>query len=191
LNDLETSAFNIRDRKSDEKTVLRTIFKSSTLTGARYATSIMDMDKDMLKLWLDENIAREYEERQEIADAFNWLSRADVFDGRIMNRQYYGYLRYSMTLMTAGVGLSKRQKYAKISEYQFPLYLVEMSRSMFARHMSKSIGAKIGKMAHTSSKRIIPQMAFYANLVKRDSERAKIFYSLTDDELEFLLGFAG
>jgi hypothetical protein len=34
-------------------------------------------------------------------------------------------------------------------------------------------------------------MAFYANLVKRDSERAKIFYSLTDDELEFLLGFAG
>jgi replication factor C large subunit len=191
LNDMESSMFNIRDRKVDEKAVLRTIFKSSTLSGARFASSIMDMDKDMLKLWLDENIAREYEDRQEIADAFQWLSKADVFDGRIMNRQYYGYLRYSMTLMTAGVGLSKKQKYAKISDYQFPLYLVEMSRSMFTRHMAKSIATKIGKMVHTSSKRIIPQLGFYANLVKRDAERAKIFYSLTDDELEFLMGIAG
>jgi hypothetical protein len=96
-----------------------------------------------------------------------------------------------MTLMTAGVGLSKKQKYAKISDYQFPLYLVEMSRSMFTRHMAKSIATKIGKMVHTSSKRIIPQLGFYANLVKRDAERAKIFYSLTDDELEFLMGIAG
>ena len=191
LNDLESSIFNIRDRKADDKTVLRTIFKSSTLSGARYASSIMDMDRDMLKLWLDENIAREYEDKEEIANAFQWLSKADVFDGRIMNRQYYGYLRYSMTLMTAGVGLSKKKKYAKISEYQFPLYLMEMSRSMFTRAMSKSIAVKIGKMAHTSSKRVMPQISFYANLVKRDAERAKIFYSLTDDEMEFLMGIAG
>jgi replication factor C large subunit len=191
LNDLEATVFNTRDRKVDERTVLKTIFRCSTLSGARYASSIMDMDRDMLKLWLDENIAREYETPEEIAEAFNWLSRADVFDGRIMNRQYYGYLRYSMTLMTAGVGLSKTQKYSKPAEnYQFPLFLVEMSRSMMARAMAKSISSKIGKKVHTSSKRVMPFLPLYAKLASREPEKAKIFYMLSDEEMEHLASLA-
>jgi replication factor C large subunit len=151
----------------------------------------MDMDTDMLKLWLDENIAREYEDPEEIAEAFNWLSRADVFDGRIFRRQYYGYMRYSVTLMTAGVGLSKRKAYNKpIENYQFPLYLVEMSRSMMARAMKKSIALKIGKKVHTSSKRVIPFLPLYAKLVMSDSEKAKIFYNMTDEEMEYLSGLS-
>jgi replication factor C large subunit len=191
LNDLEATASGIRDRKIDDKSVLKTIFRCSTLSGARYASSVMDMDTDMLKLWLDENIAREYETPEEIAEAFNWLSRADVFDGRIFKRQYYGYMRYSVTLMTAGVGLSKRHVYNKpIENYQFPLYLVEMSRSMAARAMAKSVALKIGKRVHTSSKRVLPFLPLYAKLISREPEKAKIFYTLSDEEMEHLASLA-
>ena len=191
LNDLEATAFSLRDRKIDDKSVLKTIFRCSTLSGARYASSVMDMDTDMLKLWLDENIAREYETPEEIAEAFNWLSRADVFDGRIFNRQYYGYMRYAVTLMTAGVGLSKRQVYNKpIENYQFPLYLVEMSRSMAARAMAKSVALKIGKKVHTSSKRVLPFLPLYARLIAKEPEKAKIFYMFSDEEMEHLAAMA-
>jgi replication factor C large subunit len=191
LNDLEAASFSPRDRRIDDKSVLKTIFRCTTLSGARYASSVMDMDTDMLKLWLDENIAREYETPEEIAEAFNWLSRADVFDGRIFRRQYYGYMRYSVTLMTAGVGLSKKKAYNKpVENYQFPLYLVEMSRSMMARAMAKSVALKIGKRVHTSSKRVIPFLPLYAKLVMSDSEKAKIFYNMTDEEMEYLSGLS-
>jgi replication factor C large subunit len=187
LNDLEAAVFSARDRKIDDKSVLKTIFRCATLSGARYASSVMDMDTDMLKLWLDENIAREYEDPEEIAEAFNWLSRADVFDGRIFRRQYYGYMRYAVTLMTAGVGLSKKKAYNKpIENYQFPLYLVEMSRSMMARAMAKAVASKIGKRVHTSSKRVIPFLPLYAKLIMSDAEKAKIFYNFTDEEIEYL-----
>ena len=51
------------------------------------------------------------------------LSKADIFDGRIKRRQYYGLLKYSSVLMTYGVAAAKKEKYKKFTRYRFPSFL--------------------------------------------------------------------
>ncbi len=178
-----------RDRKEDIFNVLKIIFKSTKFSSARYAAMISDVDPETLKLWLSENVANEYEKPEEIAKAFDALSRADIFDGRIKRRQYWGFLRYSMTLMTAGVSLAKDEVYRKFTKYQFPSYLRLMSKTMATRSMLYSISRKIGKRLHLSPKEVIRDIEMYFNLISKDYDRAKIFYKLKDNEIEFIKSY--
>ncbi len=139
INDLQAGRSGMRDREKDIFERMKLIFKSTTYREAREA-GWGDIEHDFLKLWVDENIPIEYETRGDIAAAYSMLSRSDVFDGRIMNRQYWGFLRYSGDLLTAGVSLAKKEKYYKFVRYQFPNYLRQMSASSARRSMMREIG---------------------------------------------------
>ncbi len=189
LNDLESLTIGRRDRKEEIFQVLKIIFKTEKLSAARYAAMLSDLDPDMLKAWIRENIPVEYAKPHEIALAYDYISRADVFDGRISSRQYWGFMRYSMLLATAGVALAKDDVYRKFTKYQFPSYIRQLSQTKTARALMQSIGKKIGKKIHTSSKKVVEFFGLYVNLIKEDLERAKVFYRLSDEELGFIKRF--
>jgi len=189
LNDLQ--AHNQSGERDREKTIfeaVRAIFKSTTYSDARKASYNIDEDKDTLKMWIDENIPIEYETATEIAAAFDNLSRADIFDGRIFKRQYYGFLRYSSDLMTAGVALSRGSTPPRFVNYQFPSYIRTMGATKGSRGMKKKLGEKIGKITHCSS----GDAEVYFNLIKNEAEKdicaIIALYGFEEDELAFLLG---
>ncbi|MFA5077627.1 MAG: replication factor C large subunit [Candidatus Micrarchaeia archaeon] len=186
INDLQAGMNNPRDREKDIFERMKTIFKSTTYAQAREA-GWGDVEHDFLKLWVDENIPLEYEHRDEIALAYNNLSRADVLDGRIMNRQYWGFLRYSGDLTTAGVALSKREKYFKFVRYQFPNYLRQMSSFSARRAMLKSIGHKIGVHTHTGWKDSLNYLHIMQHILDRNPESMR-FYNLEESQVAFILG---
>ncbi len=189
LNDLESLTIGRRDRKEDVFQVMKIIFKTEKLSAARYASMISDLDPDMLKAWIRENIPIEYEKPHEIALAYNYISRADVFDGRIASRQYWGFMRYSMILATGGVALAKDSVYRKFTKYRFPTYIRQLAQTKTARTFMKSIGRKIGRRIHTSSKKVLEFFGLYLDLIKKDVDRAKVFYRLREDEIEFIKRF--
>ncbi|MDD5337248.1 MAG: replication factor C large subunit [Candidatus ainarchaeum sp.] len=186
INDMQAGMNNPRDRERDIFERMKTIFKSTTYSQAREA-GWGDVEHDFLKLWIDENIPLEYEYREEVALAYDNLSRADVFDGRIMNRQYWGFLRYSGDLITAGVALSKNEKYFKFVRYQFPNYLRQMSSSMARRAMLKAVGHKIGVHTHTGWKDSLEYIHIMQHILDRNPE-AMWFYQLEEDQVAFILG---
>ena len=188
INDLQAGASGMRDRESNIFERVRTIFKSQSYSESRQA-GFGDIEHDILKLWIDENIPLEYERPHEIAGAYNMLSRADIFDGRIKIRQYWGFLRYSGDLLTAGVALSKDEKYMKFVRYQFPNYLRMMSSSIGRRAMKKSVGLKIGAKVHARWR----DGEGYMDILKHILESAKgaqAFYNFEDEEAAFILGVA-
>ena len=73
-------------------------------------------DLDESFLWLEENLPKEYEGK-DLERAFDCLSRADVFKGRIRRWQHWRFLVYINDLMTAGIALSKDEKYKKVISY--------------------------------------------------------------------------
>lgn len=185
INDLQVGASGMRDREKDMFERMRIIFKAMSYSEAREA-SWGDIDHDLLKLWVDENIPLEYETKQDISTAYNWLSRADMFDGRIVNRQYWGFLRYSNDLLTAGIALSKAQKYYKFVRYSFPSYLRVMSALSARRAMLKEIGKKIGSYTHVGWKDALSYLHIIKHILNHNPE-ARDFYQFDDEEVAFIL----
>lgn len=186
LNDLQAMKTSMRDREKDIFVKMKTLFKATTYADARSVT-YGDVDFNILKLWIDENIANEYETIEDIASAYQWLSRGDVFEGRIRKSSWI-LLKYAMDLTTAGVALSKARVYNKFTKYSFPSYLREMSRTIQMRAMLKSIGLKIGKKTHTDRREALDMLPLLKMQMEKNLDEIKLYYEFDEDELEFITG---
>jgi replication factor C large subunit len=185
LNDLQALTPTLRDTDKDIFTIVRDILKAETYAAAKEAVR-GDIDYDFIKLWIDENIPLEYETVADIAAAYDSLSKADIFDGRI-KKQKWQLLKYSIDLATAGVALAKAHAYHKFVRYNFPSYLRNMSRTMERRAMLKAIGTKLGARLHTGRKAALYYLPLIKEYGKAQPEAVMDFYGFDDEEFAFIM----
>ena len=189
LNDF--AAGNISAYRDSEKNifdVVRTILKSEKYSESRRMAFESEVEHDTLKLWVAHNIPIEYEKPFDIAEAYQALSRADIFDGRIKLRQYWGFLRYSSDLMSAGVSVAKAAPYHKFSQLAFPEYLREMGASKGSRAQRKSVLRKIAHACHCSLSQAVFYLPLLQLLAKKDEPAVSDFFKFDEDELVFVSG---
>ena len=184
LNDLEACSSGARDREKDIFARMDSLFRAKSYAEAREA-SRGDIEHEMLKLWIEENVPKVYRGR-EAAEACDMLSRADVFDGRIMRRQHWGFLRYSNDLMCAGVALASERKPGFV-RFAFPSYLRSMGATKASRAMMKGVLAKIGKKVHVPGRRCRGYLPIVAHHLGENEGRSISLYNFDDEEVEFVL----
>lgn len=191
LNDLQArNISSVRDRQISVFDALHKIFKTKNFSEIREASFNIDLDHDMFKLWIDENIPREYEKPEDICNAFEYLSKADLFDGRIIKRQYWGFLRYSTDLMTIGVALSKEEPYKKFILYNFPNYIQKMSATKSKREINKQISKKLKYRIRGSTKKIQDSFYIFSKLLQNNIKSGMQFYRLDISEVSYILGIS-
>ena len=178
-----------RNREQNVFDTLKIIFKTKSVMVAILAVANADKDPDELMLWIEENIANEYERIDEIAKAYNAISRADVFYGRVRN-QFWRLKAYGNELMSAGVAVAKREMYRKFTKYRPPTLLRKMAETKEEREALKKALEKFAKRLHASKNEVKKE---YLPLIKiiftRDLEKAaKISRSLrlSKEEIEAL-----
>lgn len=179
-----------RERQEKIFKVLMDIFKGKDFFEIRRARNSLDMSNDLLERWIEENIPRQYTKPEDIAAAFERLSRANIFEGRIIRRQHWGFLRYSSELMTAGVALSRKHDYHGYVPYQFPTLLSKLSKSKGLRAMKKELARKIGKQTHSSFRQILSYDLPYLKMLVQNSDYAvglTAAFGFDGNELAFLL----
>jgi replication factor C large subunit len=179
-----------RDRERNIFDSVRAVFKAHSYEEARDVLWSVE-DRDIFVKWIEENIPLEYEKAGDIERAFEMLSRADVFEGRIMRRQHWGFMRYSNDLATAGVALAKEEPYHKFVKYQFPTIIRALGSSRGERAMRKEVGLKIGRKCHVSSKDAAELFLPFLKLVCKESsnvERMQDYFEFDDEEMEYILG---
>jgi replication factor C large subunit len=132
--------------------------------GARMSISNVDKPPDEIFWWIEQNIPNEYERPEEIAKAYDMLSRADIFRGRIMRRQYWKLLKYMIDLMTGGVALSKEELYRKFSRYSYPDKIKYLGMTKAKRAMQKEKLGELSKYLHCSSQKIKTEFLPYFKL---------------------------
>lgn len=178
-----------RNRSTDIYKVLSKILVKDDYGKALASTWDLDMQPRDVLLWVDENVPRVYKHKDDIIEAFHYLSRADVFLGRIMRRQYWSFLRYAGPLMTGGVNISKKHG-VKRSYFQFPKYIINMSKTKKDRRMRKSLGEKLGPYHHVSSAIVTEQyIPLYSTLLKQEhieEEKLRDRFDLEKKEIEYL-----
>ncbi|HZX19811.1 MAG TPA: replication factor C large subunit [archaeon] len=174
------SSLGSRERQQKVFSVMKAIFKGTNFNEVREMRIKSDLSPDMLLRWVEENIPRQYSDSNDIALAFDRLSRSDVFNGRIYRKQHWGFLRYSTELMGEGVALSKQKVSHDFVMYQFPGLLSMLSRTSGIRALKKSLGLKIGSYTHSSSGKVISKDLPFLRVIFKNKESAVALTSLFD-----------
>ncbi len=97
-----------RDRELNIFQTLGTIFSTNSYKKAWIASMRVDLAPDDLLSWLAENVPKVYKDPEELYRAYDALSKADVYLGRVIKTGSYSFWSYATQLMTAGVALAKK-----------------------------------------------------------------------------------
>jgi len=177
-----------RDVEGDIYKTLGEIFNGKDIKEVVASTWNVDDELRNIIFWVDENTPHIIQEAKPLSRAFHFLSRADVFLGRIMRRQYWGFLRYANALMTAGVNTSKEK--TRYAMYRFPGYFAALGRTKAERNMAKGISDKLCARIHSSKATIIKEdIPLLKTLVKKgrvDEGTLAAEYQLSSQEIEYL-----
>lgn len=191
LNDLqvvneETKNDEIAERDKEEKIfdVLRKIFKNQTSYETLQLYDKLNMPLDEVFLWLEENIPLEYK-NEELASAFDALSKADVFRGRIHRQQHWRFLVYQNLLLSAGVSASKTQIKTGFTMYKKPSRILKIWMINQKTAYKKSIAEKYAEYCHISIKRAKHEFPIIKQIIASNPDIAKEL-KLEKDEIEYL-----
>jgi replication factor C large subunit len=181
-----------RDRLQGIFDGLRAMFHAESMIKAISSIESLDMDYDMLIQWVYENIPREFTDPCELVNAFDALSRADIFLGRIKRYQDWGLLSYVYQLMSAGVALSRSMPSNRFVNYSFPNYIRELSNTRSKRSALKEVCLKLKDKCHASTHEVLQEFlpsiqTIIENDAKAATEIAK-WFALTQEDLEIITG---
>lgn len=201
INDLQTSCLiksELTKEKVDElsermklesmPSALIKVLKVTDPEVARKAFDNVKEDLDESMLWLEENLPKEYEGK-DLARAFDCLSRADVFKGRIRRWQYWRFMVYINDLMTAGVAVSKDNKYKKFISYTPTKRIFKLWRAKQSNAKRNSIAEKVAAKTHSSIKDTVKNTIPYIKQMSKSKDFLTSFeqeFDLSKEETAWL-----
>ncbi|OGJ17625.1 hypothetical protein A3K73_03490 [Candidatus Pacearchaeota archaeon RBG_13_36_9] len=192
LNDLQTALdieitveeIHEREKEEDIFHVLRKVFKNQSDPKITSVYDSVEMPIDEIFLWIEENIPYEYK-GEELARAYDALSKADVFRGRIHRQQHWRFLVYENFLLSAGISHAshKTKPISGFTMYQRPKRILKIWLQNQKYAKKKSIAAKFAKAVHIGRKRAMKEF-FLLPLILNKEAREKL--DLSEDEEKFL-----
>jgi replication factor C large subunit len=154
-NELTKKSLEDMGERNKTDTMINALFKIFKTTDPKVAITAFDTVDEKLDhqlLWLDENLPKEYTDPEDLAKAYDKLSKADVFNRRIRRWQHWRFLIYINALITAGVAVSKKEKYRKYVQYKPTGRLLKLWWAKQKSIKKKAIAQKIAEKTHCSTK---------------------------------------
>lgn len=142
------------------------------------------MPLDEVFLWLEENLPLEYKGK-ELYLAFNALSKADVFRGRIYRQQHWRFLIYQNFLLSAGVASAKTKPKSGFTSYQKPSRILKIWMINQKNLQKKAISEKIAGFLHISKRRAKQDFPILKAIIKDKPETLRKL-GLEAEEIEFI-----
>ncbi len=200
INDLQS--LTVKDRTLDKtdletlgerekmENIIQALVKVLKSKDASLAITAFDnVEEDIGKrfLWLEENIPKEYRKAQDLQRAFDMLSKADVYRGRIRRWQYWRFLVYVNALMTAGVATSKKERYKEFINYKPTERLLKYYIANMRYAKRKCIAEKIAEKTHGSVNGVIKDVLPYVkHMIKNGNNKLVEYFELDKDEVAWL-----
>ncbi len=180
-------ALSDRKRTDSILNALTIIFKSSNAANALPALENVDMELRDVIIWLDENLPREYINPRSLAKAYEYLARADVFQGRISKRQHWRFLAYMNDLLTAGISSAKVEKNTSPVRYRQTMRFLQMWQAKMKIAKKKEIAVKLAAMMHMSDKDAFTQVPYLQAIFRTSPAEEMIAeLGLEEEEVEWL-----
>ena len=192
INDLETESgveepkisVDERNKEVDIFNALKLVFKGSPTNKTLGIFDSVNLSMDEIMLWIEKNIPLEYQ-GEELARAFDLLSKADVFRGRIYKQQYWRFLVYENIFLSYGISSSKKNVKMGFTSYNKPDRILKIWIHNQRTQKKKSIAQKYAKYVHVGTKRAMNEFPMIKEFLKNSDIQKEL--RLTEDEIEYLM----
>ncbi len=179
LNDFE------RDRVEKIQNALFLIFKSKKQEITASCLNNIEEDIPEIMLWIDENLPKEYKDPESLKTAYEFLSLADLFYGRIKKWQHWRFLVYCYLFLSYGIASSKRTKNPERIEYKRSSRILELWKAKMKNMKKKSVAEKLSLCTHSSTKTAFENFAFLLPALKNNPSLAEEL-ELSKEEKEWV-----
>jgi len=176
-----------RSQEESMPTALIKVFKSTDPKIAITAFDNVKEDMGQRMLWIDQNLPFEYDKPEDLARAYDKLSKADVFNRRIRRWQHWRFLVYINALVTAGVAVSKNSKYKKFVQYKPTGRLLKLWWAKQKSMKKKAIAAKIAAKTHSSVKDVVKDIEYFKVIFKKDKKMGNAISEYLDLDKEEIM----
>lgn len=179
----------LSDRKRTDSILnaLMIIFKSSSVENALPALDDIDVDIEQVMFWMDNNLPKEYLSANSLGKAYEHLSRADVFKGRIRRQQHWRFLVYISNLLTAGISSAKEERNPEFVKYLPTMRFLRMWQAKMKNAKKKDIAGKLAEITHTSKRIALEQIPYFQAMFRSNGgDEIAEELELSAEEVEWL-----
>ena len=180
-------AIDERNKATDIFGALKFVFKNMLNDETLKIYESVDLPLEKIFLWIEENIPNEYS-GEELYKAYEALSIADVFRGRIRRQRYWRLLVYQNIFLSAGISLAKTKPKIGYTHYQKPTRILKMWMSNNANKHKKTIIAKYAAVVHCSKKKAAKEFPFIKSSLKNGRIQKEL--RLDEQEVEYIMKLA-
>lgn len=184
-----------RDVKDNIFKAMQKIFKSTDCKKALEVSRGLDESPEDLVHWIDENLPIQYAgkngELNDIRTGYEYLSKADLYLGRVKKRQNYRMWRYASMLMVCGASLAKSRPYPGFIKYQQPSLWKRLGQTRSKRDIRDNIASKIGEHSFESMHYSRSNLLGLYSLMLNDKAYATNLTAELGLELEELIYLSG
>ena len=171
INELEMfskdTEIGMRDKKKDIFRVLKTVFQSNNMGEALRALNESDKELEDIFWWIEQNIPNELKNSKEVAEAFELLSKADMFRSKIADNQNYRFKKYMKDMMAGMTFVGTNKKFIM---YRPPDRLLMLGRTKAMRIKNEEMYENLGSFLHCSKRKVREQMP-YLNVILKDNQQ--------------------
>jgi len=185
MKDPSMTVLDERNKETDIFNALRMIFKGKPTDDILRVFDSVNMPLDEILLWVEENIPTEYQ-GEELARAYDLLSKADVFKGRIYKQQYWRFLVYENIFLSYGISASKKSAKIGFTSYKKPTRILKIWLNNQRTAKKKSIAIKYAKLVHVGTKRAMNEFPIIKQIIKSNPVIQKEL-RLSEDEIEYVM----
>src|SRR3989338_5251200 len=173
-----------RDKEQSIFSALQHIFKNAKIDSEMINVfEEVNMPIDEIFLWIEENIPIEYK-GVELAKAFDSLSIADVFRGRIQRQRHWRFMVYEYFLLGPGIAGVKQYNRTGWTSYKKPSRILKIWLQNQRAAKKKSICQKYAKYCHISTKTAMKDFMLLKVILQSEVIRKEL--KLNDDEIAYL-----
>ena len=182
----DTMMLSLRNKDISMDETLKGYFSAKSLLEASMLLSRSSADYDDLLMAVGDNLPLRYSDPAKLAQAYDFVSQADMFRGRIGTENWH-LLKYFFNSLSKAAGVSP-ESYKPFTLISPPIRIITLFWTKGKRNMLDAICAKIGKRCHVSRKTakedFVPILKVL--LVNQKASQVITWLELTAEEVDFL-----
>jgi len=182
----DTIVLSARNKDVSMDETLRSYFSAESLLEAAMLLSRSSVDYDDLLMAVGDNLPLRYTDPSDLAKAYDYVSQADMYRGRIGVENWH-LLRNFFNSLSQAAGVSP-QSYKPFALISPPIRVITLFWTKGRRTMLEAVCGKIGQRCHvsraTAKEDFVPYIK--ALLTKKKADAIVSWLELQPEEVEFL-----
>ena len=183
----DTMMLSSRNKDINMDDTLRGYFSSQSIADTSRMLSYSRVDYDDLLLSVADNLPKRYADPGELAKAFDFVSQADVFRGRIGTENWH-LLKYFYNALSEASAVNSAS-YKPFTLITPPIRIITLFWTKGKRSTLDAISNKIGAQCHVSRETAKENFVPYIRVILQKKRKSPLveWFKFTPEEVDFLV----